>query len=106
MVEAGTIQQTIQHDGSVDAIAFSRDSKRLATGGGSTKVLIRAVEAGASVDIAVKGFVSSLAFSPVRAETVTREPGVALEDAFAAASHNAIRIQNCLLPKFATHCFL
>jgi WD40 repeat protein len=64
MVEAGTIQQTIRHDGSVDAIAFSRDSKRLATGGGSTKVLIRAVEAGAPVDIAVRGFVSSLAFSP------------------------------------------
>ena len=64
MAEAGTIQQTILHDGSVDAIAFSKDSKRLATGGGSTKVLIRAVEAGASVDIAVKGFVSSLAFSP------------------------------------------
>jgi len=64
MVEAGTIQQTIQHDGSVDAIAFSRDSKRLGTGGGGTKVLIRAVEAGAPVDIAVRGFVSSLAFSP------------------------------------------
>jgi WD40 repeat protein len=64
VAEAGTIQQTIQHDGSVDAIAFSKDSKRLATGGGSTKVLIRAVEAGPSVDITVKGFVSSLAFSP------------------------------------------
>jgi WD40 repeat protein len=64
MADAGTIQQTIPHDGSVEAIAFSKDSKRLATGGSSTKVLLRALEAGASVDIAVKGFVSSLAFSP------------------------------------------
>jgi WD40 repeat protein len=64
VAEAGTVQQTIQHDGSVNAIAFSKDSKRLAIGGDSTKVLIRAVETGPSVDVTVKGFVSSLAFSP------------------------------------------
>lgn len=64
MAEAGAIQQAIQHDGSVDALAFTRDSKRLATGGGGAKVMIRAIETGPSADIAVKGFVSSLAFSP------------------------------------------
>jgi WD40 repeat protein len=64
VADPGTIQQTIQHDGSVVAVAFSNDSKRLATGGGGTKVSIRAVEAGPAVDIAVKGFVSGLAFSP------------------------------------------
>jgi WD40 repeat protein len=64
VAEAGAVQQIIQHDGAVNAIAFSNDCKRLATGGGGAKVLIRAVETGPSVDIAVQGFVSSLAFSP------------------------------------------
>ncbi len=55
---------TVPHDGSADAVAFSPDSKHIASGGSSPTIDIRAVGAGPQHTIPSKGFVSSLAFAP------------------------------------------
>ena len=61
----GDVQLDLPFDGGVNAIAFSPDSTRIAWGGDGTTVPIRAVGTGPRQEITnLKGFVSSLAFSP------------------------------------------
>jgi WD40 repeat protein len=61
----GDILLDIPFDGGVNAIAFSPDSGRIAWGGDGTTVPIRAVGTGPRLEIpGLKGFVTSLAFSP------------------------------------------
>jgi WD40 repeat protein len=82
MSQPGSAIRTVVHDGSVSAIAFSADSTRFASGGGGTKVLVRAVQTGPELDIPVNGFVSSIAFSPDGAT-------LALADLDRVAAHSA-----------------
>lgn len=64
MRSAGAVLLTVDHDGSVDAVAFSADSARVASGGQSSKVAIRTLGVGTQRDLPAAGFVSSLAFAP------------------------------------------
>ncbi len=82
MSQAGSAILTVDHDGSVNAIAFSADSTRFASGGAGTNVLVRAVQTGPKLDIPVNGFVSSIAFSPDGAT-------LALADLDRVATHSA-----------------
>lgn len=65
MTNPGDVLLDIPFDGTVNAIAFSRDSTRIAWGGDGTTVPIRAVGTGPRLEIPdLKGFVAGLAFSP------------------------------------------
>ncbi len=64
MTQPGAVLLTVPHDGSADAVAFSADSKHIASGGSSTTIDIRAVGTGQQHTIPAKGFVTSLAFAP------------------------------------------
>jgi WD40 repeat protein len=64
MGQPGNVVLTVEHDGSVEAIAFSPDSALFASGGGDAVMRVRTVGTGPSLDVASEGFVSSIAFSP------------------------------------------
>ncbi|GAA3102865.1 hypothetical protein GCM10010520_55000 [Rhizobium viscosum] len=64
MGQPGNVALTVEHDGSVEAIAFSPDGSRFASGGGDTMLRVRTVGTGAPLDVPSEGFVSSIAFSP------------------------------------------
>ena len=64
MSQLGTVALTVEHDGSVQAIAFSPDSLRFASGGSDSVLRVRTVGIGAPLDVPSDGFVSSIAFSP------------------------------------------
>ncbi len=63
MSEPGAKLLSVQHDGTVSAIAFSPDSSLLASGGGSMTVALTPVGPGQELRIESLGFVSDLAFS-------------------------------------------
>jgi WD40 repeat protein len=64
MTQPGAVALTVPHDGSADAVAFSADSKHVASGGTSATIDVRAVGTGQQHTIPAKGFVTSLAFAP------------------------------------------
>lgn len=64
MAQSGTIALTVEHDGDVQAIAFSPDGTRFASGDRGSLLRVRAVENGEPLDLPSTGFVSSIAFSP------------------------------------------
>jgi WD40 repeat protein len=64
MGEPGSVALTVEHDGSVSAVAFSPDSKRFASGGSDSVLRVRTVGIGPALDVPSDGFVSSIAFSP------------------------------------------
>lgn len=64
MSEPGTVALTVEHAGSVRAIAFSPDGARFASGGEDTVLRVRPVGIGVPVDMSVDGFVTGVAFSP------------------------------------------
>ncbi|WEO92973.1 LpqB family beta-propeller domain-containing protein [Streptomyces sp. FXJ1.172] len=64
MSQPGTVALTVPHDGSVQAVAFSPDSARFASGGTDSVLRVRAVGIGAPLDVPSQGFVSAIAFSP------------------------------------------
>lgn len=64
MCPPGTIALTVEHDGDVQAIAFSPDSNRFASGGSDLLLRVRTVGTGPPLDVASDGFVTSIAFSP------------------------------------------
>jgi len=64
MSQPGTVALTVEHDGSVQAIAFSPDSARFASGGTDSVLRVRAVGIGAPLDVPSQGLVSDIAFSP------------------------------------------
>ncbi|MEU2221618.1 PQQ-binding-like beta-propeller repeat protein [Streptomyces sp. NPDC018347] len=64
MSQPGTVALTVEHDGSVQAIAFTPDSTRFASGGGGTLVRVRTVGVGAPLDVPGQGFVTGIDFSP------------------------------------------
>jgi WD40 repeat protein len=64
MSEPGTVARDIKHDGSCEAIAFSPDSKRFASGGSDTLLRVRPIGIGTDLDVTVGGAVTGIAFSP------------------------------------------
>ncbi|GAB2892363.1 hypothetical protein GCM10027074_70650 [Streptomyces deserti] len=64
MSEPGTVALTVEHGGSVQAIAFSPDSTRFAGGGSDSVLRVRTVGTGAPLDVPAEGSVSAIAFSP------------------------------------------
>ncbi|MFJ4584647.1 WD40 repeat domain-containing protein [Streptomyces echinatus] len=64
MSQPGTVALTVEHNGSVQAIAFSPDSTRFASGGGDSLVRVRAVGTGAPLDAPSEGSVTGIDFSP------------------------------------------
>ncbi|WP_248960020.1 WD40 repeat domain-containing protein [Sphaerisporangium perillae] len=64
MSPPGTVSLSVEHDGSVTAIAFSPDSTRFASGGEDSVVRVRTIGTGPPLDLPSSGFVSSIAFSP------------------------------------------
>ncbi len=64
MTEPGSVFVSVPHDGSADAIAFSPDSQRFASGGTSTSIVIRTVGTGPSHTLPSRGGVTSIAFAP------------------------------------------
>jgi WD40 repeat protein len=64
MSQPGTVALTVPHDGSVQAVAFSPDSARFASGGTDSVLRVRAVGIGAPLDVPSQGSVSGIAFSP------------------------------------------
>ncbi|MET9734630.1 PQQ-binding-like beta-propeller repeat protein [Streptomyces sp. NPDC006458] len=65
MSEPGTVAlPPVQQEGSVQAIAFSPDGKRFASGGSDTLLRVRPVGIGTPLDVTVGGSVTGIAFSP------------------------------------------
>ncbi|BCH23322.1 WD40 repeat domain-containing protein [Mesorhizobium sp. L-8-3] len=64
MSQPGDFVLTVDHDGSVEAIAFNPDGTRFASGGSDSVLRVRAIGSGAPLDVPSAGFVSSIAFSP------------------------------------------
>ncbi|OIJ66574.1 WD40 repeat domain-containing protein [Streptomyces mangrovisoli] len=64
MGDPGSVALTVEHDGGVQAIAFSPDGTRFASGGGDSVVRVRATGIGPPLDVPSSGFVTSLAFGP------------------------------------------
>ncbi|MFI5972887.1 WD40 repeat domain-containing protein [Streptomyces sp. NPDC051452] len=64
MSQPGTVALTVEHDGSAQAIAFSPDSTRFASGGSGSVLRVRSVGTGVPLDAPSQGAVSSIAFSP------------------------------------------
>ncbi|MEV0174617.1 PQQ-binding-like beta-propeller repeat protein [Streptomyces sp. NPDC050803] len=65
MSEPGTVAVRPQNEGSVQAIAFSPDNKRIASGGSDTKLRVRSIGIGPPpLEVATDGSVASIAFSP------------------------------------------
>lgn len=65
MSEPGTVALRAPQDGTVQAVAFSPDSKRFASGGSDTRLRVRSIGIGASpLEVTTDGSVSGLAFSP------------------------------------------
>jgi WD40 repeat protein len=64
MSQPGTVALTVEHEGSAQAIAFSRDSTRFASGGSDSVVRVRGVGVGAPLDVPCEGSVTGIAFSP------------------------------------------
>ncbi|MFI2761859.1 WD40 repeat domain-containing protein [Streptomyces echinatus] len=64
MSQPGTVALTVEHNGSVQAIAFSPDSTRFASGGGDSLVRVRSVGTGAPLDAPSEGSVTGIDFSP------------------------------------------
>ncbi|MEU7413731.1 PQQ-binding-like beta-propeller repeat protein [Streptomyces sp. NPDC042638] len=64
MSEPGTVALEVKHDGSCQAIAFSPDGKRFASGGSDTLLRVRPTHIGTPLDMTVGGAVTGIAFSP------------------------------------------
>jgi WD40 repeat protein len=64
VAEPGSVALNIPHDGAVQAIAFSPDGSRFASGGAGPVVSVVTVGFGRPLEVPSAGFVSSLAFSP------------------------------------------
>lgn len=64
MSKPGTVARRVEHGGSVQAIAFSPDSTRFASGGSDTVLRMRPVLIGTELDVPVGGSVTGIAFSP------------------------------------------
>lgn len=65
MSEPGTVALSLQQEGSVLAVAFSPDNKRLASGGSDTRLRVRPVGIGTPpLEVTVDGSVTGIAFSP------------------------------------------
>ncbi|GGV71341.1 hypothetical protein GCM10010294_30490 [Streptomyces griseoloalbus] len=65
MSEPGTVVLPLQREGSVQAVAFSPDNKRFASGGSDTRLRVRPVGIGAPpLEVTVDGSVTGIAFSP------------------------------------------
>ncbi|MGW8631823.1 WD40 repeat domain-containing protein [Streptomyces sp. NPDC055793] len=65
MSEPGTVALRAPQDGSVQAIAFSPDSKRFAGGGSDTRLRVRSIGIGAPpLEVPTDGSVTGIAFSP------------------------------------------
>src|SRR5512133_3231027 len=64
MAEPGSIALTVPSDGGVQAVAFSPDGSRIASGGSDPTVSVTTIGLGRAVSIPSAGFVSGLAFSP------------------------------------------
>lgn len=64
MSQPGTVALTVEHDGSVQAIAFSPDSTRFASGGSDSVLRVRGTGVGAPLDVPCEGSVSAIAFGP------------------------------------------
>ncbi|MES4888664.1 PQQ-binding-like beta-propeller repeat protein [Streptomyces sp. NPDC096012] len=64
MSEPGTVALEVKHEGSCQAIAFSPDGKRFASGGTDTLLRVRSTRIGTPLDMTVGGAVTGIAFSP------------------------------------------
>lgn len=65
MSKPGTVALRAPQDGTVQAVAFSPDNKRFASGGSDTRLRVRSIGIGAPpLEVTTDGSVSSLAFSP------------------------------------------
>ncbi|WP_432034538.1 WD40 repeat domain-containing protein [Streptomyces antibioticus] len=65
MSDPGTVALRAVQDGSVQAVAFSPDNKRLASGGSDTKLRVRSIGIGPPpLEVPTDGSVSGIAFSP------------------------------------------
>ena len=64
MSEPGTVALPVDHQGSVQAIAFSPDSTRFASAGSDSLLRIRTVGIGTKLDVPVDGSVTGIAYSP------------------------------------------
>ncbi|MFE9604403.1 WD40 repeat domain-containing protein [Streptomyces hokutonensis] len=65
MSEPGTVALRAPQDGSVQAVAFSPDNARFATGGSDTHLRVRSIGIGAPpLEVPTDGSVSGMAFSP------------------------------------------
>ncbi|GGT03078.1 hypothetical protein GCM10010271_01000 [Streptomyces kurssanovii] len=64
MSQPGTVALTVEHDGSAQAVAFSRDSTRFASGGSDSVLRVRGVGVGVPLDVPCDGSVTGIAFSP------------------------------------------
>ncbi|MGZ3097130.1 WD40 repeat domain-containing protein [Streptomyces sp. H72] len=64
MSEPGTVARSVEHQGSVHAIAFSPDSTRFASGGGDSTLRVRPLLIGQELDVPVSGAVTGIAFAP------------------------------------------
>jgi WD40 repeat protein len=64
MSDPGTVALPVEHQGSVQAIAFSPDSTRFASGGSDSVLRINPVGIGTNLDVTVGGSVTGIAFSP------------------------------------------
>ncbi|MBQ1089366.1 WD40 repeat domain-containing protein [Streptomyces sp. B93] len=65
MSEPGTVALRALQDGSVQAVAFSPDNKRFASGGSDTQLRVRSVGIGPPpLEVPTDGSVSGIAFSP------------------------------------------
>lgn len=64
MNDPGTVALTVEHEGAVQAVAFSPDSTRFASGGSDVLLRVRTVGTGPVLDLPSEGFVSSIQFGP------------------------------------------
>ncbi|WP_328875897.1 PQQ-binding-like beta-propeller repeat protein [Streptomyces sp. NBC_00287] len=65
MSEPGTVALRASEDGTVQAVAFSPDNKRFATGGSDTRLRVRSIGIGAPpLEVTTDGSVTGIAFSP------------------------------------------
>jgi WD40 repeat protein len=82
---AGTVTLSVEHEGAVQAIAFSPDGTRFASGGGDSVLRVRAVGTGPPLDVPSDGFVSGIAFGPDGAAFVMADLEVFLRDSTTGA---------------------